>query len=53
MRGKGSISPHALLIAVCSCCLVGAEVSLAQAKSQELTRVSAARAEAFNGSWGN
>ena len=51
MRGKGSISPHALFIAVCCCCLFGAEISLAQAKSQELTRVNAARAEAFNGSW--
>ena len=46
MRGKGSISPHALFIAVCCCCLFGAEISLAQAKSQELTRVNAARAEA-------
>ena len=51
MMRKGSSRPHALLIAVCFFCLFGAGISLAQAKSQELTRVNAARAEAFNGSW--
>ena len=51
MMRKGSSRPHALLIAVFFFCLFGSGISLAQAKSQELTQVNAARAEAFNGSW--
>lgn len=50
MMGKGSISPHAVLITVCCFCLFAANIS-AQAKSQEPTQVNAARALAFNGSW--